>query len=138
LRKFIAIFGIVLIFAMLAGCGANSTVASWSTSGTLVNNSRDESWELSVGRANGHIRRDATLSQDALYNLFVRSTNSDGQVILTLTQGDTEIPIDLTGHFDGFIVTTYFEPGSIRMRLDFESAADVDVLISWQAVSILS
>ena len=132
MKKIILFFSILTILvAALSGCGANTTVASWTTSGTVVNNSEDESWELSAGRVNGHIRRDATFTQDNLDFFFVRSSNTEGEVRLTLIQGDNEFEIDLTGGIDGFIATGGLEPGDIRLRLDFDGATDVNVMITW-------
>ena len=123
---------LVVLFITLTGCGGG-TVASWTTSGTLVNNFDDDGWELSVGRANGHIRRDVTLSQEQLDMLHVRSRHSGGEITLTLTQGDTEITSLLGEQELEFIVTTGLEPGTVRIQLDFDSATDVDVEISWRA-----
>ena len=132
LFTFFVIF--VVSLTALAACGGETTTtASWTTSGTLTNIRNDDSWQLSVDRANGHIRRDVTMTQEQLDMLHVWSWNSEGQSRLTLIQGSTEIEIDLTGGAQGFLITSGLEPGSVRMRLDFEGATDIDVEIRWQA-----
>ena len=134
MKRFIVFLGVLLLFSIaLTGCGSNTTVASWTTSGTLINDSQDESWTLSVGRANGHIRRNVTFNQGQLDMLNVRGSASDGELTLTLIQGDTRVELDLAQGFDGFVITYGLEPGTIQMRLDFNSATDVDVAIRWQA-----
>jgi len=133
LKKFIAFLSIfVVLSTALAGCGGNFTTATWSTSGTVVNNAEDESWELAIGRVNGHIRRDVTLSQDQLYMLHVRSNHSGGEITLTLTQGNTEIIAQIEDGHRGFLASTGLSPGTMRMRLDFDSATDVGIDISWR------
>ena len=132
MKRIIAFFSILAISAAaLSGCGANTTIASWTTSGTVTNQSQDEGWFIAVARANGHIRRDATFTQDNIYHFFIRSSNTGGEVRLTLTQGDTEVEFDLTGETDVFPILSGFQPGNIRLRLDFDSATDVEVLITW-------
>jgi len=122
----------VLVMGLVA-CGGNSTVASWTTSGTLVNDSLDESWTLSIGQANGNIRRDARFNQQNLDFFFVRASIGSGNATLTITQGSNETIIDLSDGMDGFISTAGLGPGNIRLRLDFDNATDVEIEISWEA-----
>lgn len=134
MKRLIVFLGVLLVFSItLIGCGETTTTASWTTSGTLINDSQDESWTLSVAHANGHIRRNATLDQGQLDMLHVRGSVGDGEATLTIIQGDTDIEIDLTLGIEGFIITYGLEPGRIQIRLDFNSAVDVDVLIRWRA-----
>ena len=132
MKRIIAFFSILAIsVAALSGCGATTTIASWTTSGTVTNQSQDEGWFIAVARANGHIRRDATFTQGNLDHLFIRSNHTDGEIRLTLIQGDTEIEIELTPGLDVFPVVSGLQPGTIRLRLDFDNATDVEVLITW-------
>ena len=134
MKKLFALLSILTIFVIvLSGCGGNATVASWTTSGTLVNESEDNSWVLSVDRVNGHIRRDVNFTADNLSIFHTRSFISNGEMTLTMTQGSTEIVIDLTDGLDGFVNTSLFEPGNIRLRLDFHDATDVSLALRWQS-----
>ena len=132
MKRIIAFFSILTFFAaVLSGCGANTTIASWTTSGTVTNQSEDERWFLAVGRANGHIRRDANFTQDNLDFFFIRSSNTEGEVRLTLIQDDTEIEFVLYPGLNDFINVGGLQPGNIRLRLDFDNATDVEVMITW-------
>ena len=135
MKRFFVFFVITLMsLAILTACGGETTtVASWSTSGGLTNDSQTESWHVSAGRINGHIRRDITFTQDSLSMLYVHATNSDGEMFLTFTQGDMVTTLNISGNFEGFLAMPGFEPGTIRVRLDFESAVDPDVFIRWAA-----
>lgn len=50
---------------------------------------------------------------------------------MLITQGDTERNVDITGEFNETIDMGGFEPGSIRLRLNFEKAESVNVVINW-------
>jgi len=126
----------LVMILTFAACGSDTTtVATWTTSGTLVNERETDSWFISVGRANGHIRRDATFAADSLELVQIRSFNADGEITLTFTQGDSETVIDLSGGLDGFMNLIQFEPGTIGIRLDFNNATDIDIYIDWSGTT---
>ena len=136
MKKFIAFFGIALMLLIFASCGGASTVANWSGS-NMDSDLQDNSWTVTADRVNGNItRQDVDFSAENLDMLHVSSMNTDGEVILTLIQGDIEIPVDLTGGTEGFLISGDLQPGNIRLRLDFDNATDVRVTVRWQGAGL--
>jgi archaellum component FlaG (FlaF/FlaG flagellin family) len=130
-KRLIAFIGALALVAALAGCGGNSMSNAWSA----LNESHTieaESWTISASAVNGHAARKVNLSSDNLAALHVKNTNRGGKVFLVLAQGGAEESFDVSGSFDGSIGAGAFLPGKITMRLNFESAKDVDVAVSWR------
>ena len=103
-------------------------------SGTFTgspNNVANDSWNISVARANGSSRIDYTFTAANLSAMHVTSTNSSGSITLTATQGDIERTFDITGAFNDNIDMSGFEPGRVRLRLQFSNAENVEILINW-------
>ena len=93
---------------------------------------RDDSWEFSARSANGHVRRTPTLTAAQLNNLYVTSYSGDG-VTLRFEQGNIIESINLSGNvINQHINMSSFSPGRVRMKLEFNHARDIDVVISWQ------
>lgn len=100
---------------------------SWSGMG-LSRKFETDKWTISADRATGYISGDVNSN---ITSLHVENTNSGGKVSLTLTQGDTEKNVDINGKFNEEIDISSFEQGiSIELRLVFESAENVNVLIT--------
>ena len=131
-RKSWLALGILIVVIGLAGCayGARAMSNSWSISGSSVN-LQDDSWSISARTVNGHATRRLDLSAGELAALHIDSTSGGGSVYVILTQGDNERSTDISGEFYGYIDTSGFEPGRIRLRLQFGRAKGVDVLVSW-------
>jgi len=130
------IFSFVMVVAtiiVMTACSSETrVVSSWTTSGTLTHNNEVDSWLISVNRVNGNSRRDITVTSESLTALHVENTNSNGSVNLIITQGETERMIDISGNFNEILdISDDFEPGSIRLRLEFENAENVRVSLSW-------
>ena len=129
--SFIGLFAI-LIF-LLAGCGGTDTVVvttGWSSLNERTVREVD-SWSYTASRINGNARRDIDFSAEELANLHVSSSNSEGNIQLTLSQGDIEETFDISDSFFGSIDTSAFESGQIRVALRFDGARDIDLLINW-------
>lgn len=91
----------------------------------------NNTWRVMPYRANGNSRIDYTFTAANLEAMAVRSTNTEGKISLTFTQEDVEITFDITGEFYENINLSDFQPGSVRLRLHYENARNVDTLISW-------
>ena len=97
------------------------------------NNVSDSSWRTSTSRANGSSRVDYTFSATDLEAMHVSSTNSGGRILLVLIQGDTERIFDITSEFNSNIDMNDFEPGRIRLRLEFTNAENVEIVVNWSS-----
>jgi len=126
MRKRFVMLGILLMLVtVLTSCTANGGWIMLSSSST------DNGWTLTAKSADTGESHFADLDDAALAAFQVKSTSSTGKSFLTITQGDTEISIDISGEFDENIDMSGFEPGQIKFHLNFEKANDVDVAISW-------
>jgi len=96
-----------------------------------ISNVSNNTWTASLNSGNGTSRVDYTFTAACLDAFSVRSENAEGEIRLVLIQGDAERTFDITGNFNQNIDLSDFEPGRIRLRLEFESARDVDTLVSW-------
>jgi hypothetical protein len=96
-----------------------------------ISNVSNNTWRASPSSANGSSRIDYTFTTANLEAMTVRSTNSEGKISLSFTQGDTERIFDITGEFHENIDMSGFEPGRIRLRLVFDNARDVNTVVSW-------
>jgi hypothetical protein len=132
MKKLISLGMITMLVFSLVACGYGGTAytSSWSTR-NLTHNSRHESWMITADSVNGHAMRRIDLSIEELFALHVNSSNSDGSISATLTQGDTVEVFDISGEFSDNLDTSNFEAGKIRLRLDFDNAIDVDLFVNW-------
>ncbi|MCL2198535.1 MAG: hypothetical protein FWB80_06400 [Defluviitaleaceae bacterium] len=154
-KKLIVIFAVIAFFVIVVaaiislfvftreGIAVNSGTFSATASGRTfelgihsgaangIYNVANNTWRVSPARANGSSRVNYTFTAANLEALTVRSTNAEGNISLTLTQGDTEKTIDITSQFYKNLDMNGFESGRIRLHLVFENARDVDTLISW-------
>jgi len=122
---------LVFAFALVAcGYGGTATTSSWSNSG-LSQDSQLDSWSITADRVNGHSLRRLDLTAYQLANIFVASNHTSGAVNVVLIQGDNEQSFSIANDFSGILDTSNFEPGNIRMRLNFANAQDVDIYVSW-------
>ncbi|MDR2569773.1 MAG: hypothetical protein LBD23_05695 [Oscillospiraceae bacterium] len=96
-----------------------------------ISNVSNNTWKVSPSSANGSSRIDYTFTTANLEAMTVTSTNSEGNISLTFTQGDTERIFDIAGEFHENIDMSGFESGRIRLRLVFDNAKDVNTVVSW-------
>lgn len=89
-------------------------------------------WKTTASKINGYCRVDKTFDSDNLATFHVNGTNNGGKVFLIMSQGDIERTIEITGEYDKKIDMSEFTPGRVRLRLDFENAEDIHILISWK------
>jgi len=132
--KKILTFVLMVATAIIITACTNETrvVSSWTTSGTLTHNNEVDSWLISVNRVNGNSRRDITFTYESLAALHVENTNSSGNVTLVITQGEIERRVDISGNFSETLnISDDFEPGRIRLLIEFESAENVRVSLGW-------
>ncbi|MDR2569575.1 MAG: hypothetical protein LBD23_04660 [Oscillospiraceae bacterium] len=116
-------------FSTSGGTGFTFGVQAGGRGG--ISNVSNNSWRASPGRANGNSRVDYTFTAANLEAMTVRSTNAEGKISLTFTQGDIERTFDITNEFNENIDMSSFEPGRIWLRLEFDNATNVDTVISW-------
>ena len=134
MKKLFAVLIITFTLVLFSSCNEPRSISAfhtWTTSGTLTHAIEADRWDISVASVDGRAWREINFSAQNLNALHVRSANNYGTVRLRLIQGDTEIITDLTEYFYGHPATSYFEPGQIRLRLDFINAEGVNISISW-------
>ncbi|MCL2603280.1 MAG: hypothetical protein FWD90_02240 [Defluviitaleaceae bacterium] len=105
--------------------GRNGTFISSSNS---INN---REWNFRARSVNGWVYRTLDLNARQL-NAFHVSGYSNGNVSLRLEQGERMEAIDITGSFHSSIDMSAFEPGRIRVTLEFDNAHDVDIIVRWR------
>ncbi|MCL1996381.1 MAG: PLD nuclease N-terminal domain-containing protein [Defluviitaleaceae bacterium] len=96
--------------------------------------SRDREWFVQLGSGTGfkQIVRDLTAAD--LSSLSVEGTVGSGNVQLELRQGPTNVIVPLSQGANMTITNIYtsgLNPGQITIRLDFQAAQNVDLLVSW-------
>ena len=135
MKKIIAILSMLVLVMALAGCAGGTprlgTRSSWSGR-NMTYSTPHNSWTIAATSLRGHSTRTLDVTAEQLAALHVASTNSGGELRLTITQSDVSEHFDLTGAFEGPIDASTFEPGRISLRLDFERVEDVSVHISWE------
>lgn len=139
MNRRLVIIGVVVML-VIAGIVAGVLAIVFTREGVVIKSGflsnvssfvKNDTWITSARKINGHCRVDKTLDSDNLLALRANSTNSVGKVFLKLIQGDVEKTIDITGEFNDEIDMDEFKPGRIRMRLEFEDAETVNVVVSW-------
>ena len=126
-KRLIAILGILAIVIMMAGC------VSSSLSGVMMTkNLRSGHWKISANTVSGHISQTADFSAKDLAALYVKNTNSSGAVSLVLIQGDVSKTFDVSEAFDDNIDTSAFTAGKITIRLNLDSAKNLNVTVKWK------
>ena len=130
-----AIAFVVSIILFVVGTVTFVLNADTNTNTFIMFNSRtrNQEWVMTGRSANGSRSHSPTLSATQLGNLAVSSTNSEGAIMLVLTQGSIREVVDITGDFFGTINTSSFQPGRINMRVQFYQARDINITINWGA-----
>ncbi len=132
MKKRIALFAgmVALLIVILTGCGGMAVSSSWSYSG-LKHTVEENSWEISASRVNGNASRNIEFSADNLAALHAENTNGAGNISILLTQGDTKKTVDVSGDFNDDIDMSDFEPGKVRLRLEFKNTEGVSISVTW-------
>ena len=131
---FFAIFWAVSIVLFVFGTIGFAREHGTMSSGTFTmqrSTLRDSEWTYTARTANGWTRRSPSLTAEELAAFHVISNSGEG-VRLRLEQDDRLEVIDLSRRFDGPVDLRGFEPGRVRIRLEFDRANDVYVRISWR------
>ncbi|MDR2956909.1 MAG: hypothetical protein LBU61_01840 [Coriobacteriales bacterium] len=123
------IVSIVLVIALI-GCSDKAMSYSWSTTGESHDVQAD-SWTILAKTVDGHASRNVEMSSDNLKAIHIENTNTVGSVFLVVTQGKTEETYTITGPFSGGIDTSMFSPGKLTLRVNFEKAENVSLVITW-------
>ena len=134
MKKFFSALAVMLMLAVFSGCNESVSISvfhTWTTYGMQSHVMEADRWEVHVASVNGRAWRDINFSAENLGAIRVKSTNNYGEARLTLIQGYTRMTIDLTEEFYGLLDTGDFEPGEIRLQLDFINAESVSISINW-------
>lgn len=107
-------------------------VVKSGSSSVAISYVKNDTWTTTASSVNGNYRVDKTFDSGNLASFHASSTNSIGKIVLKLIQGDVEKSIDITGEFNDKIDMSEFEPGRIRLRLEFEHATDLSISVSWK------
>ncbi|MCL2854375.1 MAG: hypothetical protein FWE21_01995 [Defluviitaleaceae bacterium] len=139
LRKALRIFAVALIMVVglvvLTACdGANSHSFTLSVNENFT--SFDGGYSVTADRIDrGHRNRTFNLSASDLGAIHVYSTVGEGSVTLTIsqdgTEDGTEVVLNLSNGFDGFVDTSSLNPGRIRFSLRYNSVRDVYTVVTW-------
>ena len=135
--KLVILCSVTLVVLVLSGCFGDRLYTQFTGSNSNANsNLTENNWTYTAGRVNGRATaRNILFTSQNLDSLQVAQSNfSEGSVTLILMQGNNERAFELTNSFSGNIDTSGFNPGerdSIRLRLVFDSAGDVTVVINW-------
>ncbi|MCL2586699.1 MAG: hypothetical protein FWE31_00480 [Firmicutes bacterium] len=132
-KLFFAAFALVLTVPVLILTGCYTTSFSGSSS-NLNHNESNGVWTITAASVNGRLTRTFNITQAGLDMFMVSSFNTQGEVELVITQGDTRKALDITS---GFLVPQRvdldeFEAGRISVRLNFTSARAVATVVSWR------
>jgi len=129
-KRSFAVLGIIIILTIaLAGC-SNSVVFS-GVSVNRVSRAKATSWTIAAASINGHESRTVNLTADNLAALNVVSANSAGSISLLITQGNTTKTVDISGQYSGNPDMSGFTAGKVNLRLDYGSAKDINISITW-------
>jgi len=123
---------LLLVFIGLTVTGCEGADLFVGTTDISTNNH----WRFTARRANGQQTLTRSLNQEDLRNFTVNSTIESGEMFLILSQGGSRQTINLGGGEMTLsaddIGLDEFEPGSIRMQLDFVEARGATVYIRWR------
>ena len=138
MKRMIVVFCAILLVVGVAGCATNSVMARSNWSGTSVSyQMQPDGWVVSAETLHGHSGRTVEMSAEQLAALRVRSSNDSGEVRLTIRQygesdNDNELMLELSGGFDErFDLSEAFEPGRIRLRLDYVRVEGLELYLRW-------
>ena len=132
---FLAVLVIVAVIGILSLFNRSSRQPGVAVStGTFTMrpyNVTNDTWRVRSSRANGYSRVYYIFDETDLATMHVNSRNATGSIHLTFTQGDLERTVDISNEYYGYIDLSGFEPGEVRLRLEFEDAVQINITISW-------
>jgi len=133
----LATAGFITTTVMFARGDLDFGNSTWNNGvwGMHVSNVRNDEWTSDVRRGRGSSRIGRSLDAAQMYNFHVESINEGDSLHLYLQQGDTSSRIDISGDFYSRInLHDYgFNPGRIRMTLQFDRIERAHTIISWRA-----
>jgi hypothetical protein len=133
-KRIVALALLFLLTVMIVSC-ANSRTGTWSIVGShtgMVRNISEDGITFSASRANGRFTTNVDLNADNLLVFHVENTNSAGTASMVITQDNTERTFDISGEYNDNLDMSAFEGGRIRIRLVFENAENVNLVINWK------
>ncbi|MCL1996373.1 MAG: hypothetical protein FWG63_09230 [Defluviitaleaceae bacterium] len=115
-------------WAGFGGLAATGRAGSWAGMSRNVGN---QEWSVSANSANGWVRHTFELNAQELANFRVAGTLGTGEMHLYLDQGEIRRRVDIYDNFAESIDMHGFEPGRIRLTLEFSHVHNARVTINW-------
>jgi len=134
MRKIIAVLSVIFLGVAVAGCGSGTAMRSSWSHRNLVSNSQPTSWMIVAETVRGHATRRIEMSAEQMAGLHVRSSSDSGEVWLVVSDDDPNfrMSVDLSGEFDEYVdLGDAFEPGRIRLRLEFVDVEGLELYLRW-------
>jgi hypothetical protein len=108
----------------------NVSSGVWTFARTNLN-IQEGYWTLDIRYGNGRRNTSLLFSEINSKSLNVESTNTDGTLILHITQNETIKSIDITGVYSDYIDLSNFQTGVINLTLEFNRASNSKITLSW-------
>jgi len=130
-KRMLMLCGVMLLAFVLVACGRLSVSFSGSHR-NAVSNLTIDGWTYTANTINGRATtNNLELTADNLSQLHVDANFGGGTILLELIQGDFGRGLHLADDFSGYVDTSGFEPGEIRLRLVFTNVQNMDISIRW-------
>lgn len=127
-RLLTGIFAVVMV-VLFTAC----TTRSWTAIG-MSTSAGDTSWDFTAASVNGYTSRNVDFSAESIAAINIESTNEEGAIRLSFTQGDRKEEIEVTGSYSDTVNLAQlggFTAGSVSIRIDFEQAKGLALHLSW-------
>lgn len=127
----------IIIIAFVFWVIINASIVNSGTFLRVDSGISDESWWLQGEYANGKTTFRIDLMEEDLSNtLVINSSLSEGEMYLTVTQGELEQRVNLNGTEDIMrsVDLSIFTVGRVEMQLSFNRARNIDVMAYWRKI----
>jgi hypothetical protein len=135
LRIFATTLALVMGLAVFTACdGANS--GTFTVSINRNERTFDGGFSASADRvSSGRRNRTFNLTANEITAIHVTGSVYEGSLILVISQDGnedgTEVVVDLSNGFDGFVDTSSLEAGRIRFSLRYDDVRNSNVRVTW-------
>lgn len=135
IRVFVSILALVMSLAVFTACdGANS--GSFTVSINRNEQTFNGGFSASADRvSSGRRNRTFHLHASEVNAIHVTGSAYEGSLILVISQNGnedgTEVVVDLTNGFEGFVDTSGLDAGRIRFSLRYDDVRNSNVRVTW-------